>query len=302
MTFIAKPYEPETDFARVRDFLTETHAPYNWTTDHWDYARYYTTQFVGLGYKCWESDIRLWETEGGELVGAVMHEGERGEVSLQSHPLYREVEAEMIEWAERKLWSQVSSTQRYLNVWAYDNDATRQSMLYEHRYQPVRTYFSHKYQRSLDGELPEVLLPEGYTLRNMREDDNLCERCYVLGRAFGGANPLCEEVYQSLQSAPGYRRDLDLVITDPTGAFAAFALVWHDRVNGTGTFEPVGVDPDHQRKGLGRAVMFEGMRRLQALGAKIAYVTTDTAEGANGLYQSVGFEIADVNRVWKKMW
>jgi mycothiol synthase len=301
MTITSRPYQPETDFSRVRDFLTYTTSPYNWTTDHWDYARYYTTQFVGMGYQCWEHDIRLWENEG-EIVGAVMHEGERGEVSLQSHPAYREVEGEMVEWAEEKLWSQINRQQRSLNVWAYDSDQVRQEVLAAHRYQPVKTYFAHKYRRSLAGDLPEVVLPQGYTMRNMREEDNLCERCYVLGRAFGGANPLCEEVYQSLQSAPGYRRDLDLVVTDAAGAFAAFALVWYNPVNQTGTFEPVGVDPDHQRKGLGRAVMVEGMRRLQALGARTAYVTTDHAEGANCLYHAVGFELADVNRVWKKLW
>jgi predicted N-acetyltransferase YhbS len=50
----------------------------------------------------------------------------------------------------------------------------------------------------------------------------------------------------------------------------------------------VGTRPAFERKGLGRAVLTEGFRRLKALGAKTACVACepDTLE----FYQSVGFE------------
>jgi predicted N-acetyltransferase YhbS len=75
--------------------------------------------------------------------------------------------------------------------------------------------------------------------------------------------------------------------------------VWFDDVTRTGAFEPVGTAPDHQRKGLGRAVMAEGLRRLRHLGATLAYVGGFTP-GANALYASVGFKDYDLCEPWSK--
>ena len=83
------------------------------------------------------------------------------------------------------------------------------------------------------------------------------------------------------------------------GEFASFCTVWFDDVTRTGAFEPVGTAPEHQRKGLGRAVMSEGLRRLQHLGGTLAYVGGFTPE-ANALYASVGFEDYDLCEPWSK--
>ena len=96
-----------------------------------------------------------------------------------------------------------------------------------------------------------------------------------------------------------YRRDLDLIAVAADGEFAAFATVWFDDVTRTGAFEPVGTAPEHQRKGLGKAIMTEGLRRLQHLGATLAYVGSfNTA--AHALYASVGFTRYDLSERWIK--
>jgi mycothiol synthase len=56
-----------------------------------------------------------------------------------------------------------------------------------------------------------------------------------------------------------------MVITED-GHAVAFCVVWPDEVNQVGLLEPVGVHPDFHRQGLGRAVVSEGLRRLQACG------------------------------------
>ena len=88
--------------------------------------------------------------------------------------------------------------------------------------------------------------------------------------------------------------DLDAVVEAPDGTFAAFTMCWLDRAAQLGYFEPVGTHPDHQRRGLGKAVNTHGLRLLQAAGARDAMVYSDSATAAsNALYQSVGFrEIA----------
>jgi ribosomal protein S18 acetylase RimI-like enzyme len=59
--------------------------------------------------------------------------------------------------------------------------------------------------------------------------------------------------------------------------------------NRSGVFEPVCTHPDHQRRGLARALMLEGMRRLRDLGTLTACVDTGDMEPANALYRVCGF-------------
>jgi ribosomal protein S18 acetylase RimI-like enzyme len=101
--------------------------------------------------------------------------------------------------------------------------------------------------------------------------------------------------------APTYRADLDLVAVAPDGAFAAFGIVWLDIANRLGVFEPVGTHPAHRRQGLGQAILSEGMRRLQRLGARAVYVNSRGEDvAASRLYESVGFGLFDRNHAWKK--
>jgi len=97
------------------------------------------------------------------------------------------------------------------------------------------------------------------------------------------------------------RRDLDIVAVAPKGEFASFCTIWFDDVTRTAAFEPVGTAPAHQKRGLGKAVMCEGLRRLQRLGATLAYVGSYTP-GAHALYESVGFTEYDLSERWIKEW
>jgi ribosomal protein S18 acetylase RimI-like enzyme len=101
-----------------------------------------------------------------------------------------------------------------------------------------------------------------------------------------------------VQRAPLYRRDLDLVAVAPGGEFASFCTVWFDNVNRMGVFEPVGTAPAHQRRGLGKAVMSEGLRRLKHLGATLATVGSYSNE-AGALYSSLGFTEYDLLERWR---
>jgi mycothiol synthase len=87
----------------------------------------------------------------------------------------------------------------------------------------------------------------------------------------------------------------------PDGELAAFCTVWFDDMTRTGAFEPVGTAPDHQRRGLGKAAMSEGLRRLKQLGARTAYVAS-FSPAAHATYESVGFTDFIRNEPWEKEW
>ena len=107
--------------------------------------------------------------------------------------------------------------------------------------------------------------------------------------------------YRNIQSAPLYRRDLDLVAVSPEGAIASFCTIWFDDVTRSACFEPVATVPARRRLGLARAVLTEGLRRLQRLGAARALVG-GYSPAANALYRSVMGPEHELSEPWVKQW
>jgi ribosomal protein S18 acetylase RimI-like enzyme len=94
--------------------------------------------------------------------------------------------------------------------------------------------------------------------------------------------------------SPVYAGERDIVAVTAEGRIAAAAVHWLDAVNGIGYFEPVGVHPDFQRRGLGRVVLFDSLRRMQAAGLTQASVCCEAADPrAVAFYQSCGFQIVN---------
>ena len=76
------------------------------------------------------------------------------------------------------------------------------------------------------------------------------------------------------RNAPGYSLDWDLVAVAPDGRHASFACVWVDWRNHLAEIDPIGTQPEFQRRGLARAVILDGFRRLAAAGIHTAYIGT----------------------------
>ena len=105
-----------------------------------------------------------------------------------------------------------------------------------------------------------------------------------------------------LMRLPGYHRDLDVVAVTQDGIVASYENGWIDQVNRTGDFGPVGALPAHRRQGLTRAVLLEGLRRMQALGMdRVCVSTGESNTPALRLYQSLGFEIVNRYFAYAKM-
>lgn len=100
-------------------------------------------------------------------------------------------------------------------------------------------------------------------------------------------------VAERLRECSLYRPDLDLCVQAATGEVAAYCLCWLDSGNRVGLFEPVRTEDAFHRRGLGRAMMTEGIRRLMAHDARLIKVTTGgTNDAARRLYEGVGFVAA----------
>jgi ribosomal protein S18 acetylase RimI-like enzyme len=154
------------------------------------------------------------------------------------------------------------------------------------------------------GDTPPTQLPAGFTIRPLGGAAEV--GAYVaLHRAAFGSDSMTEPWRERTLAAPEYRPELDLVAVAPDARLAGFAVCWFADVGldgrRSGQFEPVGVHPDFQGQGLGRALMAEGLRRLRAAGAEAVSVETDHQRGAAlRLYTSVGFVVAEDVRVYRK--
>jgi GNAT superfamily N-acetyltransferase len=253
--------------------------------------------------------VFIWETESGQIA-AVLNPEDRGCVFLQIHPDFctTELEEEMIAVSEKHLTSATLDRDRKPRLWVSvdSQDKALQEVLTKRGFQCMDLK-EYKHRRSLDEPLPDAPATPGYTIRALGDGLELLERCYAMGLGFrkddvnaARAKRDHPEWYRSLQSASLYRRDLDLIVVASDGSIAAFCTIWFDDVTRTACFEPVATVPAHQRRGLARSIMIEGMHRLKNMGCKVAFVS-GFSEAANALYFSVMGGEHDIYELWEKI-
>jgi GNAT superfamily N-acetyltransferase len=296
-----RSYASDEDAWRIRAFLrrlllaSELH-PSAWHVLRWDYWR--THGVHNCGGPAPELGVTIWETRAGEIA-AVVNPENPGEAFLQLDPAARseELEAEMLAAAEERI-----AVAGRLLVWAEGSDAGWTRALERAGYRPTADD-EHQRARSLRDPLPAAPPVPGYRIRPLGGDEDFPARGELSLRVFhpvpDGSTAMSAADYRWVQLGPLYRRDLDLVAEADDGSLAAFATFWVDDVTRTVVIEPVGTDAPHRRRGLGRALLLEGMARARQLGAVVAYVGSYGAE-AHGLYASVGLETVDHLIGWSR--
>ncbi|MGD9141647.1 MAG: GNAT family N-acetyltransferase [bacterium] len=302
-------FERDDDYWRIRGFLREVfllneRRELSWQTYRFDYWRWHG--ILNMKDGALETDVFIWEIPDGGMA-AVLNREAPGSVFLQVHPEMRtqELEEEMIAVAEEHLSITPTERRPAIRIWAATDDAMRRDLLARLGYEIFDTPTSREYARwqDLTGDTPHVPFPEGYTIRTLAGDDELPGRARASWRAFHPDEPENGfggwEWYLNVQRAPLYRRDLDIVAVAPAGEIATFATVWFDDVTRTGAFEPVGTVPEHQKRGLAKAVMCEGLKRLKHLGATRAFVGSYSA-GAHATYASMGFRDYQLLEPWTR--
>ena len=307
MNPIMRNYSDENDFWLIRNFLREVLVinglrEFSWHVARLDYWRWHGIE------NCHATDpvkevTYIWETEERQIV-SVLNPEERGQVFLHVHPAFqtRQLEEEMIAVAEERL-SANRDGKRRLSIWADSQDALRLGILTERGYAKGR-WTENQWRRDLDGPIPEVSIAPGYTTRSLGDAGELPSRSWASWRGFHPKEQDGKyegwEWYLNIQRCPLYRRDLDMVAV--TGeVIAACATFWYDDYSRTAIIEPVVTMPEYQRRGLGRAILTEGMRRLQRMGALRVFVS-GFEEAPDALYASVLSPACDHLEEWVKEW
>lgn len=153
-------------------------------------------------------------------------------------------------------------------------------------------------QRCMVREYPpegeEIALPEGFAIRDARTVPPFYSAlAHNHSFRYRQENDGGERGFAALRSMPDYRPELDLVLFDPEGQPAGLANFWVNDRSKTAVLEPLGVVWWYRRMGLGRALIFEGIRRTRELGCE------RMIGGDQPFYWSLGFEAKREHEFWE---
>ena len=245
-------------------------------------------------------NIRLWEDEAGQLVAWSVLQPPFWMIDYAYHPDHSELQGQILEWAEAQA-QQIVDTPSGHPAWfvaVFDDQAERIRALEQAGFASQENVGPDSWSQVwMDHTMfmPDLRpLPAGFEIRPLNGQAEVAEYVVLHQTVFGTKNMTLEWRARTLDQ-PGYQPDLDLVVTAPDGSLAAFCIFWlGETAEGTrlGTIEPMGVHADYRKLGLGKAILTEGLRRLQAKGAKHISVLTETNfDAAQALYTSAGFQI-----------
>jgi predicted N-acetyltransferase YhbS len=294
MRTTVRQYNHAADYERISRFLVRTYRTtgghINWLQPRWEYMHYHPlVRDVDL------NSIGVWEAHG-EVVGVVHPEHAMSSAYFEIDPEYGALKGEMLRYAEEHLCT-LREGVRLLRVYINDDDDDFQKVASEMGYlrgdgrEPM-THFL------IPASYPAVPLPPGFRLKSLAEDNDLHKVDRVLWRGFDhGDEPPDDgiEGRKFMQSAPNYRKDLNIVVEAPDGNFVVYCGMWFEPVHSISYVEPVASDPDYRRMGLARAAVVEGIRRCAERGAGIAYVGS-----TQPFYLALGFRLAYCSSVWQR--
>ncbi|EFH83714.1 GNAT family N-acetyltransferase [Ktedonobacter racemifer] len=294
MTFTTRAYVEEVDREAVLALRRVCTTPEN-VVDYPSLTDLH--EFLNPVRREQHTHIRLWEDSKGRLLAYANVALPSSSFSFLIHPMAWEtsIPAEIIAYATAvRAASGADGEERELGTNCRDSDEQRLCYLLQAGFEleegevPVMV-------RTLADEIPEPEPPVGYKLRHIVGEEEV-EACVALHRAAFGTQNMTVEQRLSIMREPDYDPRGDLVIEAPDGALVSYCIcLVHPEENAQsgrnwGYTDPIGVHPDYQRRGLGKAVLLGGLRYLKARDVDTASFMTSSDNAAMlGLGTAAGF-------------
>ncbi|MCY4009514.1 MAG: GNAT family N-acetyltransferase [Anaerolineaceae bacterium] len=282
-----RPYQGEADLFAMKRILSELLSAGLGSYHRGDLDWWLIPEIGGaIG-----EQTELW-FRGEELLAFVIYMEERADYDVIAAPAWRgsALERDLMLWADAHL-SAAARRHQQKKVCAYcsADHPFQRDILSELGYEEGQDVILYA-QDLPEQALPAVPLPVGFRWLPPMRLEWVAARAAAHADAFHPSKMTPAAYRRLLRSAPDYDEALDVVAVAPDGQHAAFALAWVDEAIGIGLFEPVGTRRAYQRRGLGHAVLREGLRRLQARGMRRVMVGCEADnEGNQAFYEGAGF-------------
>ena len=235
-----------------------------------------------------------------------------GELIVQADPARRAAARALVDWAT------AAAGQLELTVQVPDGAEVLHAVVREAGFvlrpgaEPVVGMF-----RRASQEGPR--LPGGYRIRGVG-DAEAAERVRVHRAAWrpatipwppGTAQPVPADAtsrftaahFEQVRRTWLYDPALDLVVEAPDGSLAACCTAWWDPAIGCAEIEPLGVVPEHRRKGLASALCMEVAAQIAARGGDQVFINVGPRldyPAPAATYATVGFEATPRGRVYHR--
>jgi ribosomal protein S18 acetylase RimI-like enzyme len=126
-----------------------------------------------------------------------------------------------------------------------------------------------RFEIRLDQATPQAQIPEGFQIRPLAGESEVDE--YVsLHRAAFGSDRMTSAWRMRTLAHPAYQPEFDLVVVSPDGNLVGFCICWS--WSNLGQIEPLGVHPDYQGLGLGRALELSALDALRNHNVRLVYL------------------------------
>jgi len=287
-----RSYSGSSDVSRILQFVGECNLLTDWCCDlqPGDVGHFLSNHLAGRDPAPY---CFVYESNGSLKALLLFSAIRSSSWGLLVHPHRRDAvgEATLIAWAEqhlRQLLTVSGSAKEWITSEVMDCDTLRRDILASRGYVADSDPDFFVTTRSLQREIPVSVLPDGFSIRAVAGEHEADAVQAVHDSAFGRAWQLGE--YLQVMRSPSFHSERELVVVAPDGRFAAFLVYWIDLISKSGLFEPVGCHPDFQRRGLTKALIYEGLRCMAAQGMTMAMVGHHADNPAStALYRSVGF-------------
>lgn len=235
----------------------------------------------------------------------------RTTITLQGASADPEAGAALLDWA----LTEAGDTA--VNLPVFDGDDELRSLAEKAGFAVAEENASDAWMRRAATE-EAVSLPEGYRIRPVREGEEEARvECHRTAwkpatlpwpESVGPVNPdltsrFSQQYYDNTRASLLYDRELDLVVEAPDGSLAACCVVWWDPENRSAELEPLGVVPDHRRKGLAVAMALEACTLTARRGGDRVFINTSPNEvypAPAKTYATVGYEPVERGAVYTR--
>ncbi|PQP81745.1 GNAT family N-acetyltransferase [Paenibacillus sp. PCH8] len=269
-------------YDQVCDFLIElskddrTHINWNWA--RWEWMFFHPDFNHDLMDK-----IGLWYCND-ELVGLATFDHYFGEAFFAAKPGYEELQNDILEYTTANF-----SNEHGLGIAVNDKDTHMLDLLHSKKY-AANDMTENILELTLSSVSLDYTIPEDITVKNMDIENDLYKLHHMLWKAFDneGSVPVDDATMskqKTMMSARNMNPFLHIVAENEEGEYVAYCGLWYSPKTDYVYVEPVCTLPEYRKKGLGKAVILEALKRGRSLGAEKAYVISDSP-----FYKSLGFQ------------
>lgn len=228
-----------------------------------------------------------------------------GDLTVQATPDDHDAASSLLEWAIER------ATDGNLSIVVFDGEPGLQELVSEFGF--ARREGAAAFGGMFRKATPEgPVLPSGYRIRGVRDGEEK-ERVAIHRVAWRPAtmpwpdgstysvdpaltSRFTDAHFEQVRRAWLYDQQLDFVVEAPDGTLAACCTAWWDPTIGCAEIEPLGVAPEHRRKGLARALCMEVCAQVAIRGGIEVFINTapnDDYPAPPATYLSAGFIVRD---------